>query len=310
MRLLSQLRARTGLEIALRTLFEYPTVQGFASQINELPTRRIYKPLLPLNKTGRQPPLFCFPPAGGVSTVYKNLSDELGAEHPVWGLQARGVDDDEEQTDQTVGEAARTYVKAIKEVQPSGPYYLLGHSLGGNIAHKAAVQLEESGNSVAALFLLDTVVRYPQLDADSQSESEDILKVLVGLLIDMTDQALPTDFDSLLNLLQRNYEERGMIPVDTPREFGIRALKNGMMSNKLTKNYSASRCQAQIIYCRATKDSKQDVPADDLFNWQPHTEKPVIVYEIPVTHGQMLWQPVSYKFIASKVQEVMRRDEC
>jgi thioesterase domain-containing protein len=104
--------------------------------------------VLPLNKAGSLPPLFCFPPAVGISTVYKNLSDELGAEQPLWGLQARGVDDDEGQTDQTVRQAARTYIKAIKEIQPSGPYYLLGHSLGGSIAHEAAVQLEAGGDTV------------------------------------------------------------------------------------------------------------------------------------------------------------------
>jgi hypothetical protein len=89
----------------------------------------------------------------------------------------------------------------------------------------------------------------------------------------------------------------------------VSLLKINLMSKNLKKNYGASRCRAHIIYFRATKDSEQSVLADDLFNWQPHTDKPVSVYETPVTHGQMLWQPVSYKFIASKVREVMRRDK-
>jgi len=100
-----------------------------------------------------------------------------------------------------------------------------------------------------------------------------------------------------------------LIPVDTPKAFMVSLLKNNLMSKNLTKNYGASRCRAQITYFRATKNSEQDVPADDLFNWQPHTERPVIHYEIPVTHVQMLWQPVSYKFIASKVFKAMKRDE-
>jgi nonribosomal peptide synthetase DhbF len=308
MRLLSQLRARTGLDLALRTLFEYPTVEGFASQFNELSTRRKYQPLLPLNKTGSLPPLFCFPPAGGIPTVYKNLSDELGAEHPLWGLQARGVDDDEDQIDQTISEAARTYVKAIKELQPSGPYYLMGHSIGGTLAQAAAVQLEASGDTVAAVFVLDTVVSYQQPEADSKSESEDISELVISILKDITDQDLPPAFDDMLNLFQRKFEELGMIPVGTPKSYVLSALKNNIQSNNLIKNYAPKKCHANIVYFRATEISENTLP-DDLFNWQPFTDQPVRHYEIPVSHAQMLWKPVSYKLIAKVVNEIMIADE-
>jgi thioesterase domain-containing protein len=308
MRLLSQLRARTGLELALRNLFEYPTVEEFASRLKDLPIKRIYQPLLSLNKAGSLPPLFCFPPAGGISTVYKNLSDELGANHPLWGLQARGVDDDENQTDQTISEAARTYVKAIKKVQRQGPYYLIGHSIGGTIAHEAAVQLEEHGETVAALFLLDTVVSYQQVEADSKSESEGISELMITMLKETTNQDLPPAFDDMLNLLQRKSEELGMIPVGTPKSYVLSALKNSVMSANLTKNHSPNLCRAELIYFRATKDSEQNQQTDNVFDWQPYTDKPVRLYEVPVTHAQMLWQPVSFKFIASKVHEVMSAD--
>jgi amino acid adenylation domain-containing protein len=306
MRLLSQLRARTGTQLALRTLFEYPTVEEFASQFNELPTRRKYQPLLPLNKTGSLTPLFCFPPAGGISTVYKNLSDELGAEHPLWGLQARGVDDDEDKTDQTISEAASTYVKAIKEVQPQGPYYLMGHSLGGTLAHEAAVQLEESGDSVAALFLLDTVVSYQQPESDSRSENEVISELMISMLKETTDQDLPLAFDDMLNLFQNKLEELEMIPVGTPKSYVLSALKNSVQSSRLTRNHKLKKCHANIVLFRATQFSDKDTPSDELFNWQPFTDKTVHRHEIAVTHTQMLWKPVSYKLIAKVVNETMR----
>ena len=51
----------------------------------------------------------------------------------------------------------------------------------------------------------------------------------------------------------------------------------------LTKNHSASLWRAEIVYLRATKDSKQSTRDSNLVNWQP----------------------VSYKCIASKVHEIM-----
>jgi nonribosomal peptide synthetase DhbF len=305
MRLLNKIQAYTGLEIALRTLFEYPTVEGFASQFNELSTQRKYQPLLPLNKTGDLPPLFCFPPGGGVSTVFKNLSDELGAEHPLWGLQARGIDDDENQTDRTISEAARTYVTAIKEVQPNGPYYLMGYSIGGSIAHEAAVQLEENGDTIAAVFLLDTCTSYGQAEVDSKSESERMSQLLIDQLKETTDQDLPPTFDDMLDLFQRKSEELGIIPVGTPKAYVIRVLKNTLRSTDLTKDYAPRRCRADIVYFRGTENAALTAANNDLHNWAPYTDGSLRVYDVPASHSQLLWKPVSYKLIAHKVHELM-----
>ena len=50
---------------------------------------------------------------------------------------------------------ALKYLKAIKQIQPSGPYRLAGYSLGGMIALEIAQQLQASGEIIELLFLLD-----------------------------------------------------------------------------------------------------------------------------------------------------------
>jgi thioesterase domain-containing protein len=59
---------------------------------------------------------------------------------------------------------AADYIKEIRSIQESGPYHLLGWSLGGNIAQEMAVQLQDQGERVAALIIMDA---YPQGPKDT-----------------------------------------------------------------------------------------------------------------------------------------------
>jgi thioesterase domain-containing protein len=51
---------------------------------------------------------------------------------------------------------AASYVDRIRAIQPEGPYHLLGWSLGGIVAHEMAVQLQQAGQAVAALVMMDS----------------------------------------------------------------------------------------------------------------------------------------------------------
>jgi len=55
---------------------------------------------------------------------------------------------------------ATDYIKAIKQKQPNGPYYILGWSVGGKIAYEIVHQLIEHGDSIANLIMLDTSPKF------------------------------------------------------------------------------------------------------------------------------------------------------
>ncbi|WP_369638434.1 amino acid adenylation domain-containing protein [Nocardia sp. JMUB6875] len=100
------------------------------------------------------PPLFCVHPAIGLSWCFAGLLSHLPHERPVYGLQAPHVAGEESHA--TIAEAAKYYVAHMKSVQPEGPYHVLGWSLGGLIAHEVAVQLQQGGDEVALLGLMDS----------------------------------------------------------------------------------------------------------------------------------------------------------
>ncbi len=54
-----------------------------------------------------------------------------------------------------VAEMANYYIHALKTIQPKGPYYLGGHSFGGQVAFEMTQQLQAQGNEIGLLAIFD-----------------------------------------------------------------------------------------------------------------------------------------------------------
>ncbi|MEU4315654.1 amino acid adenylation domain-containing protein [Nocardia sp. NPDC024068] len=165
-------RAReAGLELPMQLLFGESTPAALAARLGDGTAADAMDlalaPLLPLRPaTGSdRPPLFCVHPAIGLSWCYAGLLAELPADRPVYGLQAPQATGDPGYG--SIAEAAEHYVARIRDVQPHGPYHLLGWSLGGLIAHEIAVRLQAAGEQVALLSMLDSYRLSDDLAADA-----------------------------------------------------------------------------------------------------------------------------------------------
>ncbi|MGA9870910.1 MAG: alpha/beta fold hydrolase [Rhodococcus sp. (in: high G+C Gram-positive bacteria)] len=101
-------------------------------------------------------PVFCFAGAGSTSAYFLPLAAAL-REYSVYSLQAHGLENRALPAWSVAG-SVRRHVREIRRIQPHGPYRLLGHSFGGVLALETARALTASGEDVAALILLDTVV--------------------------------------------------------------------------------------------------------------------------------------------------------
>ena len=74
--------------------------------------------------------------------------------HPIYGIQAKGVDGAEEPLDR-VEDMASYYVDAIDKHFPNGPYIVIGYSFGGLVALEMAQRLKDRGKEILQLTLLD-----------------------------------------------------------------------------------------------------------------------------------------------------------
>ncbi|MFI8533786.1 amino acid adenylation domain-containing protein [Streptomyces aquilus] len=110
--------------------------------------------LLALQRGGSRTPLFCLHHSTGLAWSYAALLRHLPRDLPVYGLQTPGFTDRRAMPG-SVPELVADYVERIRSVQPEGPYQLLGWSFGAVLAQAIAAELEEQGQEVALLALLD-----------------------------------------------------------------------------------------------------------------------------------------------------------
>ncbi len=155
MRLFAQIKKIFGKELALPTLFQAPTIEQQASILQQSEWSAPYKSLVKIQSGDSQPPFFAIHAAYSSVVMYYNLARHLNPKQPVYGLQPQGLD--EKQVPQTrIEDMAADYIKEIRTVQPEGPYFLGGFSMGGMVAFEIAQQLHFSGQKVAILALFDT----------------------------------------------------------------------------------------------------------------------------------------------------------
>jgi amino acid adenylation domain-containing protein len=154
-RLMTQIRTETGVDLPLSTLFEAGTIERLAALLRSTaagssdspaPAR---SPLVQIRR-GAGLPLFLVHPVGGGVLCYRELARSLGGAEPVWGIQA-----DEETEARTLEEMAAAYLRTVREIWPHGPYRLGGWSMGGTLAFEMARQLRQAGGEVDLVFLID-----------------------------------------------------------------------------------------------------------------------------------------------------------
>ncbi|HEY0602393.1 MAG TPA: alpha/beta fold hydrolase, partial [Herpetosiphonaceae bacterium] len=168
-RLVAQIQKQLGPNLPLAALFEAATIEQLAALVRRQAEPSVAS-VVSIRATGSKPPFFCVHPSGGDVLCYRDLAMRLDADQPFYGLQAAGLYG-EQAPDTTIEAMATRYLAALQAQQPQGPYYLGGWSMGGVIAFEVARQLQQQGQVVAALVLIDSNLPLP----GAQSTQLDLL---------------------------------------------------------------------------------------------------------------------------------------
>ncbi|QWF71690.1 amino acid adenylation domain-containing protein [Methylomonas paludis] len=150
--LLQEIKQDFGLELELGRIYHSPTIAELAVDMFSQPHSPWYS-LAPIQTQGKLPPLF------SIHTIsLLDLPQRLGKDQPLYFLRYGMVANAGTESIYlpSVEELAAHYIAEMQQVQPQGPYHLMGFSFGGLIAYEMACQLVANGQQVDFLCLLDT----------------------------------------------------------------------------------------------------------------------------------------------------------
>ena len=140
-------------ELPSATICQAPTIATLAALLDQ-PTLPRFSPFVQLKAGSEKPPILIAPGLGGRPLVFQ-FAKHIRTAHPIYSIQARGVDGMEEPFER-IEDMAEFYLSALDQLQPHGPYILVGYSFGGLLALEMAQRLSQQGKEVALLTLMGT----------------------------------------------------------------------------------------------------------------------------------------------------------
>ncbi|WP_431818484.1 polyketide synthase Pks13 [Gordonia jacobaea] len=160
-KLTDKLNERTGGDIDVEDILDSETIEEMSDYVRKFLDAAAdtdgfirYLRLVPSGKNSYDPtagdpvPALLFHPAGGNTSAYEALLKRLPEDQPVIGF---------DRVEGTIEERVAQYLPRLREVQPHGPYVLIGWSLGGALAYGCAKVLRDEGEEVAFVGLIDVV---------------------------------------------------------------------------------------------------------------------------------------------------------
>ncbi len=150
-----------GRELPPVMIYHAPTIAALAALLEQPTTPRV-PPLVQLKSGSGQPPVFIAHGLGGSVMDFYQIVKHIQTPRAIHGMQAKGIDGVEEPFDR-IEDMARYSLDAVRQLQPHGPYFLIGFSLGGLVTLEMAQQLIAEGETIGLLAMLDSYPHVSQL---------------------------------------------------------------------------------------------------------------------------------------------------
>ena len=294
-RMVSMLSER-GYSLPVGQIFSVPTIAALAPLFEQKDNRvDPFADVLPIKSSGSGKPIFCIHPVLGIGWAFSSLAPRVPEDRPLYALQhARPILKGEGV--KSMGELAYAHLAHIRQIQPKGPYTLIGWSMGGLLAHNIASILESSGDRVELVTLLDAYPYHGDVAKQPLDSPLSIKAAIDFLAITIPPEGpYPNSMEELADIILRTEIEA--IPTENRPDEALLATLTGELRQIATHNidiirqYEPRKVTGNEVFIRATQrtgSSSNTLISDSSSVWRNYNTKGLRLYDIDCRHQDML----------------------
>ncbi|NER80070.1 MAG: hypothetical protein F6K42_10895 [Leptolyngbya sp. SIO1D8] len=304
--LFAQIEARLGYKLPLATLLTAPTVEQLATILQQERWSPEWSSLVPLRSQGSKLPLFLVAPGAYTALHYLDLVNLLDPEQPVYGLQSRGLEENQS-PHHTIEEMAAHYLHEMESLDFEGPYLLGGRcGLGATVAFEMAQQLRQRNKQVNLVAFIDPTWNAFRRFFETEPNRKSIRHYLNRLHYLWQEKFLKKVLASTINKAQvaavENYSEVDHSP--NQHDQRIQAITN--VHKRAMLNYLPQVYQGRITLFQA--EDRFEMAAYD--RWQVLATEGLDRHSVTGKHQDMLVPP-NIQILAQKLQSCLDHvNEC
>lgn len=272
--------------------------------------------LFKIQPNGSKNPFVFVHPGGLDISCYTNLADYLRKDRPFYLLQPSELDnysnfEREIQPPTPIDKIATKCIEVLFSLQPHGPYFLGGWSLGASLAFEIAQQLDKKGQKVALLALFD-IANLANLAIEDDQRLLPLFASYLGarnnqeFLFNYQNIGLDEQLDILL--------QQAIYAKIVPSHSNVAEINNLFQIYKMGAHRSLKRVQnykPQIYAERITLFESSDMLENfseisqqlalNWINWGKLSSKSLEIHLVPGNHYTMLMNP-SVQTLAEELQ--------
>jgi thioesterase domain-containing protein/acyl carrier protein len=308
--LMTQIKQQIGKDIPVKDLFQNPTIEQLAAIIQKESDDSSPSCLVAIQPNGSNLAFFCVPGAGGRPFYFYHLGRCLGDDQPLYSFENNLYQELGAITH--IEDMASIYIEAMQAVQPQGPYFLGGHSYGGNVAFEMAQQLRNQGQEVALLAIVDSSAptykdKQMLIDYINWDHARWLVEVSKGIEVyleknvDISYETLQSlTVDEQLKYVLQYFKMANMLPPNaeiTQLTNIVQAYKNSCLC--LVDYVPKQPYPGKLTILRANEDLPEDpngylnaeVSQDLSLGWSEFSSEPVDIHFVLGNHITIMVEP-------------------
>ncbi|MDA3664239.1 amino acid adenylation domain-containing protein [Mycobacterium xenopi] len=300
MRLVAAINKALDTRMAVRAVFQAPSVRALAQQLGRPDSAAEVIPAEIL-KDGSGIPLCCIHEGTGISYPYRSLGDYL--ECPIIGINQTPHTDQAQPA--SIRDMAKNYADRLQTVYPAQSYNLLGWSFGGVVAHQLAVELRRRGCAIHRLILLDPIAPTDSQPQSISNETDIESRILQRFLqlsgIDTADNTQPLTYQRAQQLIRQHRDHTAEL-VLPPQGLLNHMVHSAHANQYYITDHNPDVFDGDTVIFTAARSGNHNA----LQSWRPYITGDIRHHPVDCEHNDMM-TPTTLRTYAQQLKDSLQR---